>query len=358
MKIGFLVGSISFGGGERILLSLIENFKQHGHEILLYTYNKEWKNSHYARLYSVNILNNNPIGITGKIKAIKEFNITLKQTRPECVIVFNLALAEIAAISCKLTKTTIITSERVDPHYLPKSTIHRILKLITYTLCDGIIFQTTEVQHFFPKHIQKKGVVISNPIMDTLPPVNISSNFRKEIVAVGRLSKEKNWEMLLFAFSKIEKMADYKLIFYGDGPEKEKLTTLTHQLSIEKNVQFEGTVDSVYNKIHNADILVLTSNHEGMPNALIEGMAMGLLCISTNFKSGGAKALITHKKNGILIPTNDVKSLIYYINYYINNPMEKDAIKKEAIKIRNNLNKEKIISEWIKFIQSKIQNNL
>lgn len=353
MKIGFLVDKVSFGGGERILKMLIDGFENLGHSVILYTWNKDWKKVKEIK-YEICILHSPPLGLKGKCRALLELFFCLKNTSPECLIVFSLGLAEVAVWSVSLAKIPIILSERVDPHYLPKSKFHRWIRNIIYKNSNGIVFQTEEVKHYYSKAIQRKGIVIQNPIIDDdLPSIeNIVS--KRKIVAVGRLSEEKNFEMLIHAFSELN-LENYTLSIYGDGPLYDKLHLLIDSLYKHSQIKLEGKVPSVLEHIKDADIFVLCSNHEGMPNALIEGMAMGLACISTDFPSGGARALITNNENGIIIPLNNKKALKDSILRLINDESLKLHIKHNALKIRKTNSKIVILPQWINFILSIIQ---
>lgn len=349
MKIGFVVDKITFGGGERILKMLIDGFSNMGHEIVIYTWNSDW--SQVKCDYNVNLLRFPPIGLAGKFKSFSSLYGSLKKTKPNCLIVFSLGLAEVAVWSALLAKVPIILSERVDPHYLPKSKLHRFLKIITYRLSNGIVFQTEDVLNFFPKSIRNKGVIIQNPIMDDNLPLRAKSLARKEIVAIGRLSEEKNFDMLIAAFSELH-LLDYKLRIFGDGPMRKYMDDLITALGLKDRVILEGNVDRVVDYIKDSDILVLTSNHEGMPNALIEGLAMGLACISTDFPSGGARALIHNNENGILIPVGDKLALKNALLKLIEDNCFKSEIKTNALNIRDTNSKSIILSQWIDFIQS------
>lgn len=349
MKIGFLVDKINFGGGERILKMLIDEFNKLGHDIIIYTWNTQWRSYENKNNYSINILSFPPIGFKGKILSINALYKSLKQTKPQVLIVFNLALAETAVWSAQLCSIPIITSERVDPLFLPTSRIHRILKKITYNLCNGVVFQTKEVQSYFSQRIQKKSIIIQNPIMDELPP--ISTNKKKEIIAIGRLSDEKKFDLLIQAFSQISPN-NYTLRILGEGPSREKLEKLIKELSMNDKVILEGHVSQVVTHISQAEIFVLCSEHEGMPNALIEAMAMGTACIATNVPSGGVKALIQDGHNGLLIPTNDLNSLKNALERLISNSEERKMLQSEATQIRNRNNKKVIIPQWINFITS------
>ncbi|WP_302251419.1 glycosyltransferase [uncultured Alistipes sp.] len=350
MKIGFLVDKINFGGGEKILKMLIDALYKAGHTIYIYSWNKDWLTVECPKGFCIYILEGSgPIGIKGKIEAFYKLKIKLSDTRPDCLVVFSLGLAEIAVWSAKVAKVPTLLSERVDPRFLPQSMIHRLLKKIVYEVCDGIVFQTENVQTYFSKRIQKKSVVIPNPIMyDTLPSPEIE-NAGKTIVAIGRLSSEKNFDMLIKAFYAIGNN-DYIIKIYGDGPLFSHFEQLCSSLGISDRVILKGNVGDIINEIRCADIFVMTSNHEGMPNALIEAMSMGLACISTDFPSGGARKLIKNGVNGILIPVNDCQALQNALLKIIEDDEYKLRLKKSAMKIRETNSKTQIIPLWINYL--------
>ena len=324
MKIGFLVDKVSFGGGEHILKILIDGFLELNYSVFIYTWNKEWEQVKNEN-YNISILQYSPIGLIKKCEAFYELYSCLKKTSPSCIIVFSLGLAEVAVWSALLAGVPVILSERVDPHYLPKSKVHRWLRNIVYRNSSGIVFQTEIVRKYFSKTIQKKGIVIQNPIMNESLPSIEKIVPKQEIVAVGRLSGEKNFEMLIRAFSELN-LKNYTLKIYGDGPLYGELCLLIDSLHEHSRIKLEGRVSSVIEYIKDADIFVLCSSHEGMPNALLEGMALGLACISTDFPTGGARALITNNENGIIIPVGDKEALKKAIRKLVDNVEMKSYI--------------------------------
>lgn len=351
MKIGFLVDKVSFGGGERILKMLIDEFYKLGHTISIYSWNNDWFSFNNVNGYSVFILHDSPIGLRKKFLAYKELKDIMLVTRPDCLIIFSLGLAEIGVWAAKHTGIPVVLSERVDPRYLPKSRIHRFLRLLVYRACNGIVFQTIEVQNYYSKTIQKRGIVIPNPIMDDkLPTVNVR-NSKKEIVAVGRLSHEKNYELLITAFSELN-LSEYKLRIFGEGPLFCKLSRMIEAFGMQDRIFLEGQVDRVVDQIKNSDIFVLSSKYEGMPNVLIEAMSMGLACVSTDFSSGGARALIVHGENGMIVPTNNIEAMKNVILELVNDATLKQKMKINALKIRKTNSKERILPLWIDFIYS------
>ena len=352
-RIAFFVNQISFGGGERIINMIIDQIRLRGYEVYVYTYNPQWAETDNV-FNKLRILSHRPV-LGSKFKSFQELKKILKEDSPDCLISITLAVSEIAVWAAHAVGIPFITSERCDPWQIPepnKRIMHRWLRLLTFAMSDGIVFQTNKVRDFFPNFIRKHSRVIHNPVIDSsLPAPCIATEVRKEIVSVGRLSPEKNFGMLIDAFSKLKNADGYTLKIYGDGPLKNSLQQQIDTLNLSGRVLLMGKVNRVVDHIYNSDIFVLPSDHEGMPNALIEGLAMGLACISTDMRSGGASELITDSENGLLIPVRDTEALVTAIDRLIKDEGLKNRLKKNAIKIRETHSKDIIIPLWIDYIE-------
>lgn len=353
MKIGFILKDTSLGGGERILHMLMRSFSREGHTIIIFSWNEEWNNMVLDFPASINILNCSPKKFK-KLKAINEFNNVLKNTRPHCLITFDKSIAETALLPAKIRHIPFFISERVDPIFSPVSKIHRFLTRMIYRYSDGVVFQTKKVQDYFRKYLKNNSIVIPNALIDdTLPIANID-NPKKEIIGIGRLSSQKNFELLIDVFHEIN-LPDYVLKIYGDGPLRKSLEDKVEKYGLKDRAFLMGKVDKVVDCIVESDIFVLSSVWEGMPNVLLESMAMGLACVSFDVPSGGAASLIKNGINGILVPNNDKEKLKESIQLIANNPQLKQAIKVEALKVRTDYSRDVIIPQWISFIENTIK---
>ena len=353
-NIAFLVGNLAFGGGERMLWMLMRELTRRGYDISIYSYNEDWQTQ--TEFNDVHILKVLP---TAKNKLISYFELkkTLAEYRPDCIISFSLSLIETAVWAARANGIPIICSERCDPAEVPdpgKRDIHRLLRRLSFRYASGVVFQTEDVQKYFSKAIQKHSVVIPNPVIDNDLPCYGESDIEKKIVSSGRLSPEKNFEMLIRAFAALGNN-EYTLTIYGDGPLRTNLEKLIDDLGISSRVFLPGRVERVVDYIAKGDIFVMPSNHEGMPNSLIEGMAMGLAPVSTDFASGGARALIKNGVNGFLVPVGDTDALTNVLKDLIDNPNKKKNIKAEAIKIRETHSKDLILAKWVDYIEKLIQ---
>ncbi len=347
MKFGFIISKSSHGGGERMQQMLLQEFIKRGHDIVIFTWEDSILNEFTNSLERI-ILKRQNNKIYQFIYELAKINKELKLLNLDCLIVFG--TNESGIIASYFSKTYTISTLRVDPRFPPNKKIKHISRLLLMYLCNGIIFQTAKVRNYFPQKIRRKSIIIPNPVLDDDLP-NIKEQKNKSIVAIGRLSEEKNFSMLINAFANLNP-DDYALYIYGDGPLKSDLQNLINLLGMQKRIFLEGHVERVIDKIADAKIFVLTSNYEGMPNALIEAMAMGIACISTNFPSGAAEFLIEDGMNGLLIPVNDQNRLEESISMLINDTSFLNKIGNNAFEIRNKLNKENIIKQWLDYIQS------
>ena len=115
--------------------------------------------------------------------------------------------------------------------------------------------------------------------------------------------------LLIKAFAEVKDYTDDNLIIYGEGPERNELELFVQKNGLDNRVFLPGLINDVADKIYSAKLFVLSSNYEGSPNALMEAMALGVPCISTDCPCGGPHMLITDGINGFLVPTNNIESL-------------------------------------------------
>jgi glycosyltransferase involved in cell wall biosynthesis len=190
--------------------------------------------------------------------------------------------------------------KRTFGHYFLRK-LHYLDKLIT--LCT--ISTTEAINEGFNEGMIK---VIPNGV-DTLQLKPLAKKSSKTtLIYVGRLVKTKGVHILLDAFHQILKNGiSASLIIAGDGPEREKLVSLTHRLGISSNTHFHGSVKNVAPLLQKSDVFVLPSSVEGLPNALLEAMSCGLAVVAT--RVGGNTEIIEDGINGLLIDPEDSQLL-------------------------------------------------
>ena len=162
--------------------------------------------------------------------------------------------------------------------------------------------------------------------------------------------------MMIDAFSSvIQKYPDYKLVIYGEGELRPELEQLIKEYKLENSVYLPGVKKDIHQYIKDAEMFLLTSKFEGMPNALIEAMCLGLPCIST--KVSGAVDLIKNGENGLLVDLDDTEELIANIEKIIEDNEYAFELGKKASFLNEELSVARIADKWLNTITCKIKNN-
>jgi glycosyltransferase involved in cell wall biosynthesis len=194
------------------------------------------------------------------------------------------------------------------------------------------------------------GVEIPNDsvFMDEKPTVNVDN---KRIIAAGRLTEQKGFDLLIEAWSKIyDRVMDWELYIYGEGEDREKLQEMIDSYGLD-NVFLAGYSDDLGKEMDKASIFVLSSRYEGFGLVLAEAMAKGIPAISFDCPSGPSE-IISHDKNGFLVPPLDVNRLGERILKLTESRQLRKLFSESARKNLYKFNIESVISEWEKLLYS------
>ena len=321
MKVCFLIYDLGSGGAERTVAYLSNYAVTHETQVDIVVYGDS--KTIYNIDEKVNIIKldvNYAKTIKSKIKRVfnafenyrnisKAFNNYVKTNNPD-VIFCMLSDSILYALKAK-KKVPIIGSERSNP-YWTTSFIQKFKRKYLFNKLDGIVFQTQRAQDFYVKSVKNPiKVVIPNAVGNDLvySTEYNPSNYQHKIGAVGSLRAQKDYPTMINAFKKFKQShSDYVLEIFGDGKDKDNLIQLTKDLQLDDSVIFKGIHNDALKQISNHAFYVMSSISEGMPNALMEAMAIGMPCISTDCNNGPAE-LINNNENGILVPIQDVDAL-------------------------------------------------
>ena len=342
-KIFFILGSMGRGGAERVISILSQNFADKGWitQIGLLLFNKvDYKLDESTQIFDFTGNAQSRILRTPYwLYTIRKF---VKKEQPDVVISFAARITILVLLATLGLRTKVIISERNDPKQDGRGLFTRCMVRLLYPFANKIVFQTKRSLHYFSKKILQKGIVIPNPISVSC---HASSDKKKKIVSVGRLTKQKNHALLIKAFATIKKIfPEYELYIYGDGELLNELISLTKTLGIDESVHFEGNVPDVHEKIADAELFVLSSDYEGLSNALLEALMMGLHCISTNV--AGADEYIENGRNGILVSVGDEREMSQAIRTILGNQILQKKFSYESLKNSLGLKKDSILIIW------------
>ena len=141
-------------------------------------------------------------------------------------------------------------------------------------------------------------------------------------------------------------------MIYGEGAERAKLEALAAEKLKEGSWSMPGKVSDLPERIGKCSIFALSSDYEGVPNVLIEAMAVGTPAVSTDCAPGGAATLIQSGENGLIVPVQDVEALADGISFLADHPEEAIAMADKATKIRHTLDANLVCQQWFAYLQS------
>ena len=189
----------------------------------------------------------------------------------------------------------------------------------------------------FPK---EKLKLVYDPILN-IKSINIKKieklddKFKgiKFILGIGRLTKQKNFSLLIKSFKEIlKRYPDLKLIILGDGEEKHKLSKLIKHLSLENEIFLEGYKKNIFNYIYNCECYISSSLYEDPGFTLIEAGFLNKTVIAADSKTGTTE-ILNNSKNGFLFVNNSKDSLID--KYFLFKKMNFNQVKEKRINLKN-----------------------
>lgn len=357
-KIVFVIDSMGKGGAERVM-SILANHFSNQNEIYIVTLindKVDYQLNDSIKIIKLSeLVNQKQLPILKKIflpiRFMKKYNglkKLIKNINPDLIISF-LPDSSFLSVLANKKKCKLLISDRNDPKIEYKKALNKLFMKKLYPKADAFVFQTADAKEYFNNIInfnKKDYKVIFNPVNPKFIRERYNGIRKKEIVTVGRLSEQKNHNLLIDSFDKIkDKYPDYVLKIYGDGELREELQEKISDLNLTHRVLLQGVANNVEKEIYDSDLFILSSNYEGMPNALIEAMCLGLTVVSTDCPCGGPKSLI-NDKNGILVPVNDEKKLMGAIDKVLSNAELRNSLGSEASNISKLVNPNVILSEW------------
>ena len=354
MKISFFIGSMMSGGAEKVISLLANEYAQNGWNVdIVLLLKNEVNRKQFDLNPKIQIINLSMKNGSYKKNAIKWlFSIRkyIKKRRPDCVISFIGRINALVLTATLGIDIPILVSERNDPKHDGRSKIMQWYCNQIYAQATAIVYQTNYEKECFNRKLDSKSYIIPNPV-----EINKSNAFDEnefEISAAGRLVEQKNYSLLIKAVSLVRgKYPEVRWYIYGDGALKQELKQQIFQLGLENNVFLPGNKKDVNKWVSKSSIFVMSSNYEGLSNALIEAMMQGKACISTDYP--GANELIDNGKNGIIVPIGNYKELANSIITLFENKDIRQKLGKEAMVDSIKFKKENVIGQW-KCVISKI----
>lgn len=357
MKVFMVFHSIGYGGADKMFAYIANTLSIKGFKVFIYTY-ESLDTPHYNLNESITLIREEKHYKRSHLNKIFQLINTRRHIRgikPSIVVSFMSTSNFFSIISTRFTGIPALVSERGYP--IAEKGLFSWIKKKSLIFAEAAVFQTEGAKRLYPRKLQINSKVIPNPVMSVDISLSSWNKRKKEISFVARFDiNQKRQDIMVEAFREVSlKFPDYKLVFYGDGPDEKIIRKLVDSYHLTDKVIFKGKVDNVIGHLKQSKIFVISSDFEGIPNALVEAMSIGLPCVSTDCEPGGARMLINNNQNGILVPPNNSNSLAKAIMYLLENPSAAESMGIMAKQINDKYSEDKIQNEWVTFVNEVIK---
>lgn len=351
-RIAFILGSMGRGGAERVISILSRSYAERGYQtdiIVLLSGEVGYKLHETTRV----------LDFSGKRQSrmkrlpywFKSIRGYYKEYKPDVVVSFAARINVIVKMALIGLKANLIVSERNDPRHDGRSRFVDMMTKRIYPKVAAVVFQTERAKSYFPKLNNSR--IIPNPIVCSCLAENENPS---KVVSVGRLTAQKNQKMLINAFSKVvEENPEAFLEIYGSGEMEGELKRQIKELNLIEKVFLRGNVDDVHFRIKDSAVFCLSSDYEGLSNALLEALAMGIPCVSTN--CAGADEYITNGENGFIVSTGDEEGIAKSISTLLNDASMRKAFSERGMNESVNFLLPNVIEKWDSLILREGESN-
>lgn len=360
LKVLFHINAIGFGGSGRVITNLANSFALRGYDVVfVISWESETDYPLVNKIRKIALEKNNEIrkcALSRNVYRIRKLREILKSEKPDIALSFlpetNMRLL-VAAIGLKI-KTCV--SIRGNPNMEYNNFIKKTASRFLYPGASKIIFQTNEQKRFFHHKIQNKSLIIPNQLDESFFKY-INRGRRKHIVSVGRLEKVKNHSIIIEAFSKIA--CDYpleNLYIYGEGSLKTILNKQIEALKLKDRAFIMQPTHNLQDKIGNAKLFILSSFSEGMPNALLEAMALGIPIITSNCCEF-VKELSNNGNTYAVFEKGNINQLVYEMKRILSDESTQIKISESERAKSLEFSPEKVFLKWEKAFCSLFESN-
>ncbi|MBQ4157050.1 MAG: glycosyltransferase [Clostridia bacterium] len=328
----FVIRSMTGGGAERVVSVLASRMARKGSDISIIAYDRtenDYPVDPAVKMYYMPEAKRNLIGKASRITAMRRL---IRQIQPDVIIPFVGTILFVAYLASLPEKIPFIRTVRNSPWKEENNFFKKMALRFIEKKASAIWVQNKEQTEFFPEKFHKKIYVIPNPVSDSFIDSGKEHycNRIKRIVTAGRLSPQKNQALLIRGFAEAAKRdADIELMIYGTGGEKEYLQQLIDGFKLSDRCVLCGRNNDMVSVLKETDLFVLTSDYEGMPNALMEAMAMGVPSVSSDCKTGPG-TLIQDGENGLLFKKGDVNDFLDKLNWAMDHTEEMNQMGQNA----------------------------
>lgn len=356
-----LVGSSLEAGGAERVLSVLANAWADRSEVSLATLASP-DSDFYQLSGSVRRMG---FGLTGNSEGLRQalrmnwvrirrLEAAIREARAEVVISFLMQVNVVAILAARRAGVPVIVSERIDPTQHVDPLVWRVMRRVAYPFADAVVAQTANVASWLGRVVPPgRVVVIPNPVgidVRCTPVPEVSCVARPYIVAMGRLTRQKGFDLLLAAYAACSSSLRFDLVIIGEGPDRHALAQQVRELGLDGRVCLAGRISDPSALLSGASLFVLSSRYEGFPNALLEGMAFGVPAVAFDCPSG-VREIVRHGIDSLLVAPNQISAMAAAIDQILTDDEARTRLASAAKEVNQRFSLPRIIEAWEAVIQ-------
>jgi glycosyltransferase involved in cell wall biosynthesis len=323
-RVAIFLPSVAGGGAERVLLAVSDGLAAQGYDVDLVLGNRGGglASELPSRVHTVDL------GCRHVRNCLPRLVAYLRRRRPACLLstLDHANVLAVAATTLARTRTTPILrlantlSETRPTRLLDRERVTYALAVRCYrgahpliAVSQGVANDLVEVAGVDPARVH----VIPNPVVGpelfTLREERVDHEWFTPgsppvVLGVGRLTRQKNFPLLLRAFAEVRLRRDARLVVLGEGEDRAALEQLAGELGVGADVAFLGFDPNPFRYMARAAVFASSSDWEGLPGALIQALACGVPVVATDCRSG-PREILDGGRHGSLVPVGDAAAL-------------------------------------------------
>ncbi|MBN2139775.1 MAG: glycosyltransferase family 4 protein [Desulfovibrionaceae bacterium] len=355
MNIALAISRLGPGGAERVASTLANAWARAGDRVDILTLEQAGIEPFFeldplVRLHALGLAGRSAgllSAAANNLRRVFALRRALMEIGPDVVVGFVDATNVLVLLACLGLGLPVVACERTDPAVHDPGRVWSLLRRTLYPRAAAVVVQTAAAARGLPSGLRARLEIMPNPVLVPSRVPGPCPHFPRPLVmGLGRLTREKGFDLLLRAFALVAaERPDWSLALVGDGPDREGLEALRDELGLGGRVLFSGWLADVGGCLAQADVFALPSRYEGFPNALCEAMALGLAVVAADCPSGPAE-IVVDGRNGLLVPAGDPEALAEALARLMDDEALRRALAAAAPEILERFGLERTLSRW------------
>ncbi len=356
-RVLFVLPSLGAGGSERVVTTLANFWAGQGREVGIANFDEAAFSPFYSLAPEVDLFRLDLPAASGRLpsqilqtrRRVKALMQIYREFEPDVVISFLTKANVMALLAASPSRVPVIISERNNPTLQHFNLFWRMARAYAYPKAFSFVTMTRGAAEYYPESQRPRTSIIPNPV--NLPDGWDNHRKGNTITAVGRLTEQKQFHLLIDAFAKIAAdFPSWNLVIWGEGAARAELEQQRSRLGLDDRIAMPGLTEKPGQWIETADVFVLSSAYEGWPNVIVEAMAAELPVVAFDCEHGVAD-MIDDGVTGRLVQQGDVPSLADALASVMRDGALRGALAHAALEASARFNTEAIADQWMQIVE-------